>query len=151
MSTDTRTDYTTLGLHALGRRVTDFEGFDTFPCPTGVQQVTMTSDEVTALCPVTGQPDWYTVSIEYMPQALCIESKSLKLYLQSFRSDGLFCEAFAARIAEDISEAIKPASCRVTVVQKARGGVSITAMAEVPRPTETEQSADVAIREVEHE
>lgn len=116
---------------ALGKHVTIFEGFDTFPCPPGIGEVTMTSDEVTALCPVTGQPDWYIVSIEYKPNALCIESKSLKLYLQSFRNDGLFCEAFAARIAEDISEAIKPASCKVTVVQKPRGGVSITAVAAI--------------------
>ncbi len=117
------------GYKALGEHVTDFEGFDTFQCPYGVQEVTMTSDEVTALCPVTGQPDWYTVSVEYRPQTLCIESKSLKLYLQSFRNDGLFCEAFATRVAEDISEAIKPLSCKVTVVQKPRGGISITAVA----------------------
>lgn len=115
----------------LGNHVTRFESFDTFPCPSGIEEVTMTSDEVTALCPVTGQPDWYTVSIGYKPIALCIESKSLKLYLQSFRNEGLFCEAFAARIAKDISEVIKPAWCKVEVVQKPRGGISITAVARV--------------------
>lgn len=124
---------------ALGKHITTFDGFDTFPCPPDIEEVTMTSDEVTALCPVTRQPDWYTVTIEYKPDTLCIESKSLKLYLQSFRNDGLFCEAFAARIAEDISEAIKPTSCRVTVMQKPRGGVTITAVAQVEQVKEVKE------------
>ena len=80
------------------------------------------SDEVTSLCPVTGQPDWETVRIEFEPGPYCIESKSLKLYLWSFREEGAFCEALAARIAQDVYEACKPAWVKVTVTQKPRGG-----------------------------
>ena len=118
-------------VRALGRDARTFEGLDTFPCPVGVQEVTLTSDEVTALCPVTGQPDWYTVSIAYVPRERCIESKSLKLYLQRFRDEGIFAEAFAARIANDVAAATAPATCQVTVTQKARGGITIEVTAVV--------------------
>ncbi len=67
---------------ALGETVREpSRKFDTFPRRAGVQTVTLESDEVTSLCPVTGQPDWDTVIIEYAPDQACIESKSLKLYL----------------------------------------------------------------------
>ena len=102
---------------------------DTFPTPAGVQTVSLESDEVTSLCPVTGQPDWETVIIEYAPDQTCIESKSLKLYLWSFREAGIFCEALASRIAEDIGAACGPRWCCVTVIQKPRGGIKITATA----------------------
>ena len=116
---------------ALGKDTRTFEGLDTFPCPIGVQEVTLTSDEVSAVCPVTGQPDWYTVTIAYAPREHCIESKSLKLYLQGFRDRGIFAEAFAAQIANDVAAATSPATCRVTVKQKARGGITIEATAVV--------------------
>ena len=115
----------------LGNK-SQFAGLDTFAKPPGVFSVTMESNEVTALCPVTGQPDWYIVTVVYNPNLLCIESKSLKLYLQSFRGEGLFCEAFAARIANDVSLAIGTSAITVEVAQKARGGVAITASAEPP-------------------
>jgi len=91
----------------------------------------MTSDELTAMCPVTGQPDLYVATIEYWPGELCIESKSLKLYLSSFRNEGAFCEALAVRIRNDAAEALQlPADkVRVTLRQKARGGITITATA----------------------
>jgi 7-cyano-7-deazaguanine reductase len=90
----------------------------------------MESDEFTSLCPVTGQPDWSTVIIEYAPRNRCIESKSLKLYLWSFREEGIFCEALADRIAADVFAACQPGWCRATVVQKPRGGIKITSVAE---------------------
>jgi 7-cyano-7-deazaguanine reductase len=117
------------GIRALGRKVTTFEGFDTFSTPDGIETVTLVSDEVTSLCPVTGQPDWYKVQVVYKPASLCIESKTMKLYLQSFRNAGLFCEQFAAKIKDDIREAIQPKFVEVWVVQKPRGGVSIKALA----------------------
>lgn len=113
---------------ALGKDVRTFQGFDTFPAP-AVELVTLTSDEVTAVCPVTGQPDWYTVTIEYVPDQLCLESKSLKLYFQSFRNEGIFGEALAARICQDVYEALAPRRIRVETVQKARGGITIRAVA----------------------
>lgn len=118
-------------LSALGRKVTKFGGFDTFPTPAGVTKVTCVSDEITSNCPVTEQPDWYTAEIAYVPDALCVESKTLKLYLQSFRNDGRFCEAFAAKICEDIKKALAPKSITVKLIQKSRGGVSIVAEASL--------------------
>ena len=111
----------------LGSRVTHFQGFETFPTPPEVTEVTMVSDEVTAVCPVTGQPDWYTVEINYIPGQKCLESKTLKLYLQSFRNAGHFCEKLASIICRDLFEALEPHSIRVSIRQKSRGGVSITA------------------------
>jgi 7-cyano-7-deazaguanine reductase len=105
-----------------------YAGLETFPNP-GVSQVTMTSDELTAVCPITGQPDLYTATIDYEPKELCLESKSLKLYFMRFRDEGHFCEALAVKIRNDVGEALElPADrVRVTLVQKARGGIAITA------------------------
>ena len=114
---------------ALGHAGSEhYAGLETFPNP-GVELVEMTSDELTAMCPVTGQPDLYVASIEYAPDELCLESKSLKLYLNAFRNDGVFCEALAVRIRDDVAAALELAPERVTValVQKARGGITITA------------------------
>jgi 7-cyano-7-deazaguanine reductase len=89
----------------------------------------MTSDELTAVCPVTGQPDLYLASIEYEPGPLCLESKSLKIYLSRYRNEGAFCEALAVRIRDDVAEALDLPRDRVSVTleQKARGGITITA------------------------
>lgn len=110
-----------------------FAGLDTFPAPPRVTTVRMVSDEVTALCPVTGQPDWYEVTIAYRPDGRCIESKSLKLYFQQFRNEGIFGEAFAERVARDIMEACAPRWVRTTIVQKPRGGITITASAKIAK------------------
>jgi 7-cyano-7-deazaguanine reductase len=105
-----------------------YAGLETFANP-GVSHVAMTSDELTAVCPVTGQPDLYVATIEFWPQAFCIESKSLKLYLSGFRNEGHFCEALAVRIREDVAGALELPldKVRVTLEQKARGGITITA------------------------
>jgi 7-cyano-7-deazaguanine reductase len=116
-------------LKALGNSRAKFERLEAFEAPAGLKSVECSSDEVTAVCPVTGQPDWYVVEITYEPFSLCVESKSLKLYLQSLKDEGMFCEALAVKIRNDIHEAIKPVSCRVRVTQKSRGGVVIKAVA----------------------
>lgn len=105
-----------------------FAGLETFANP-GVSQVEMTSDELAAVCPVTGQPDLYVATIEYRPEALCLESKSLKLYLVRFRDEPHFCEALAVQIRDDVAEALELSTdkVKVTLRQKARGGISITA------------------------
>jgi 7-cyano-7-deazaguanine reductase len=105
-----------------------YAGLETFANP-GVSLVEMTSDELAAVCPATGQPDLYVVTIEYQPQAICLESKSLKLYLVGFRDEPHFCEALAVRIRDDVAEALElpPDKVMVTLRQKARGGISITA------------------------
>jgi 7-cyano-7-deazaguanine reductase len=119
-------EFTALG-HAGSEH---YVGLETFPNP-GVELVEMTSDELTAMCPVTGQPDLYVVSIEFAPDELCLESKSLKLYLARFRNEGAFCEALAVKIRDDVAEALGLDQSRVTVTleQKARGGITITAIA----------------------
>jgi 7-cyano-7-deazaguanine reductase len=114
---------------ALGQPGSEaYAGLETFPNP-GVSRVEMASDELTAVCPVTGQPDLYHAMIEYEPGPLCIESKSLKLYLSRYRNEGHFCEALAVKIRDDVAEAVQlPADkVHVTLEQKARGGITITA------------------------
>jgi 7-cyano-7-deazaguanine reductase len=114
---------------ALGHAGSDhYVGLETFPNP-GVATVELTSDELAAVCPITGQPDLYLASIEYKPKALCLESKSLKLYLARFRDQGAFCEALAVQIRDDVASALELDKSRVHVSlrQKARGGITITA------------------------
>ncbi len=116
---------------ALGHAGSEhYAGLETFPNP-GVALVELESDELVALCPITGQADMYVATIEFEPLGLCLESKSLKLYLASFRNEGVFCEALAVKIRDDVSNALELGSERVTVtlVQKARGGITITATA----------------------
>lgn len=108
------------------------KNLEIFPAPAGLTTVVLESDEVTSLCPVTGQPDWETVRIEFAPNQSCIESKSLKLYFWSFRNQGAFCEALAAQIAADVYTACRPHWVRVSVTQKPRGGITIRAEAKLP-------------------
>ena len=91
----------------------------------------MTSDELTALGPVNAQPDLYVAKLEYWPGPLCIESKSLKLYLNGFRNEEQFGETLAVRIRDDAAQALQlpPDKVRVTLRQKSRGGIVITATA----------------------
>jgi 7-cyano-7-deazaguanine reductase len=116
-------------LTILGSTVRESKKLEGFAAPAGLSSVNMASDEVTARCPITTQRDFYTVNIFYVPDALCLESKSLKLYLASFSEEGIFAEAFAVQIRDDIIAAIHPHSCRVEIVQKPRGGITITAVA----------------------
>ena len=100
-----------------------------FPAP-NVQTVALTGTEFTAVCPKTGQPDFGTVTIEYTPDALCIESRALKYYLWSYRDEPAFVETVAARIADDVVYAIAPKRVSVEVSQNVRGGIEIVAVAE---------------------
>ncbi len=100
---------------------------DTFPAPSKVKIVTLEGTEFTSLCPVTGQPDFQKITIQYIPRKKCLESKSLKLYLWTFRERGVFCEALSQEIAEHIQAAIEADSVVVTIEQNPRGGIGITA------------------------
>ena len=116
-------------LVALGHPGNDhYAGLETFANP-GVAEVEMAGDELTAVCPITGQPDLYRIAIGYRPVALCLESKSVKLYLNSFRNEGVFCEALAVRVRDDVASALAlpPEAVSVELEQKARGGITITA------------------------
>jgi 7-cyano-7-deazaguanine reductase len=98
---------------------------DTIPAREGLSLVTMTSDELTSVCPMTEVPDYYKVSIQFVPDKLCIESKSLKLYLQHFRNMEIFAEDLVVVIRDKVVETIHPRYCKVTLVQKSRGGIVI--------------------------
>lgn len=117
---------------ALGNKGTEFQGLEVFPNP-GNAIIRMTTDEVTSLCPITGQPDFEVVDITYTPREKCVESKSLKLFLYTLRNEGAFVEALAMQIALAIFKATEPYWVRVDVTQKPRGGVSIVGVAVLHR------------------
>jgi 7-cyano-7-deazaguanine reductase len=127
MSPDIPTDHLTILGQPVRHPVAHVE---TFAAPAGCRRVRFTADEVTSLCPVTGQPDLSTVVIDYTPADHCVESKSLKLYLWSFRDRAVFAEAFAVEIADEIMASAQPAHVAVTLTQRPRGGITIEVRAE---------------------
>ena len=108
--------------------------FDVFPCPDNITIVKFESNEFTSFCPVTHQPDFNHIIIEFEPDKLCIESKSLKLYLWSFRDEAIFAEGLANIIAEEIYNAILPNWCKITLNQNIRGGIQLSVIAEKRKP-----------------
>lgn len=109
---------------------------DTFanPRPGRSYTIRFESEEVTSLCPVTGQPDFYRVRIAYTPAGRCLESKSLKLYLFSFRDAGVFAEDLANRMLDDLVGACAPAWMKVSCRMRPRGGIALEVDAEHGRP-----------------
>ena len=108
------------------------EHLECFDSPPSCTRVRFRTDEVTSMCPVTGQPDFSTVEIEYEPSSRCVESKSLKLYLWHFRDQPIFAEALAAAIAAEVQRAAEPKHVKVIVSQHVRGGIGTEATAELP-------------------
>lgn len=100
-------------------------GLETFPNPYPAREylIRHTQPEFTSLCPVTGQPDFGEVVIEYVADRLCVELKSLKYYLQSFRNQGIFYEAVTNRILDELVEAIDPRWMQVETIWTPRGGM----------------------------
>jgi 7-cyano-7-deazaguanine reductase len=125
MSTPEDTNLTVLG-QTVRHAIDHLECFD---APEHVTTVRFTTDEVMSVCPVTEQPDISSMVLEYRPDQRCIESKSLKLYLWSFRDRKVFCEALAAEIAGEVVRAADPHDVTVTLRQQARGGIVIEAVA----------------------
>ena len=118
------------GLTVLGQTVRHpIEHLECFDAPEHVSTVRFSTDEVMSICPVTGQPDISSLLLEYRPDQRCIESKSLKLYLWSFRDRKVFCEALAAEIAGEVVRAADPHEVTVTLRQHPRGGIVIEAVA----------------------
>jgi 7-cyano-7-deazaguanine reductase len=123
------------GFTALGQAGSDaYVGLETFPNP-GCVSVAYESDEVTAVCPVTGQPDFYGVSINLIRTDMLVESKSLKIWFRSLTDLGIFCEGLAVHIRDEVGKAIgldaedTNEHVQVTLTQKSRGGISITSVA----------------------
>lgn len=116
-----------LGSRSLQPRKPSRGILEAFPNPASGRDYTVRLDcgEFTSLCPLTGQPDYGRFEIEFVPRALCLESKSLKLYLGSFRSEAAFWEDLCNRIADDIFAVLEPASLRVNGYMNVRGGIAI--------------------------
>ena len=92
--------------------------------------VTLQCNEFTALCPVTNQPDFATITIIYVPSLFLVESKSMKLYLMAFRNTGMFHEFIVNKIADDLQKSLKPKYLQVTGHFNSRGGIAISVMAK---------------------
>ena len=100
------------------------------PSPRRDYRIQMTLPEFTCLCPMTGQPDFATLELEYVPDRLFVELKSLKLYLWSYRSEGAFHEAVTNRILDDLVRATRPRYLRLTARFNVRGGIATSVIAE---------------------
>jgi 7-cyano-7-deazaguanine reductase len=96
--------------------------------------IRMTLPEFTCLCPKTGQPDFATLELEYVPDELCVELKSLKLYIWSFRDRGAFHEAVTNEIADDLARATSPRFLRLTGKFNVRGGIYTSVVVERRKP-----------------
>jgi len=108
------------------------KSLETFPNPNPGRDYTirMRLPEFTCLCPKTGQPDFATLHLEYVPDAACVELKSLKLYIWSYRDEGAFHEAVTNRILDDLVKLMRPRFIRLTADFNVRGGIYTTVVAE---------------------
>lgn len=128
----TKTDLSSLT--KLGAKARASRTLEAFPnhAP-GSLEVVLHCSEFTCVCPLTGQPDFATIDIRYVPGKFVVESKSLKLYLESFRNEGVFHEHLAVDIGSDFVRYIKPVSVSVTVRFHVRGGIAIDATWSHPK------------------
>ena len=108
------------------------ETLETFPNPSPERDFTIRIDvpEFTCLCPKTGQPDFALLELEYVPDQLCVELKSLKLYIVSYRDQGAFHEAVTNKILDDLVSVTQPRFMRLTATFNVRGGIYTTVVAE---------------------
>lgn len=120
------------GLTLLGKTTQPVKKLETFPNhhPDRNYTVTLQTEEFTCVCPMTGQPDYAKLKIQYIPDKKIVESKSLKLYLWSFRNEGVFHEHLTNMILDDLVAALNPRWCKVSAEFAARGGIGITVDAE---------------------
>ena len=102
------------------------------PAPRRNYRIHFETDDFTSVCPVTGQPDFARIDIDYVPDRLCVESKSLKFYLASYRNERAFNEAVTNRILDDFVKTCAPREAIVTAQFSARGGIALTVRAEYP-------------------
>jgi 7-cyano-7-deazaguanine reductase len=100
------------------------------PAPARDYRIQMSLPEFTCLCPLTGQPDFAVLELEYVPDRLCVELKSLKLYAWSYRNEGAFHEAVTNRIADDLVRALRPRYLRLTARFNVRGGIATSVVVE---------------------
>jgi 7-cyano-7-deazaguanine reductase len=122
-----------INIHKLQSKAQGQRMLETFPNPAPDRDYVIkhTCPEFTSVCPKTGQPDFATIDLEYIPDRLCVELKSLKLYYHSFRNEGIYYEAVVNRLLDEISGACKPRWMRVTGNFNIRGGISSVVSAEM--------------------
>jgi 7-cyano-7-deazaguanine reductase len=118
-----------------GPEAIDVSVLETFEYTGPEQQIITETDEFSAVCPYSGLPDYAKLTISYVPGARCIELKSLKYYIISYRNVGIFQEHATARIAEDLFRALEPARLTVSTVYNIRGGFLTTCSVTLPRPS----------------
>lgn len=120
------------GLTLLGNKAAPSKQLETFPNrhPNRHYVVRLQSSEFTCVCPATGQPDFATITVEYIPNQKIVESKSFKLYLWSYRDQGVFHEHVTNTILDDLVAALEPHWCWVQGAFNVRGGIAITVEAE---------------------
>jgi len=102
------------------------------PCPERDYEINIDCPEFTSVCPRTGQPDFGTIHISYVPEQVCLELKSLKYYLQGYRNQGIFYEAVTNKILDDLVQACRPRRMKITADFSARGGITTSVKAEYP-------------------
>lgn len=127
----------TEGLTLLGREIRQpVRQLETFPNTHSGRRYTVRLDcpEFTCVCPMTGQPDFATITIRYIPDQKIVESKSLKLYLWSYRNEGVFHEHVTNQILDDLVVALEPHFCEVIGAFSVRGGIALTVEAQYTRP-----------------
>ena len=112
----------------LGKNLETFSN----PYPDRDYTISMECPEFTAVCPKTGQPDFATIRIKYVPDKLCVELKSLKLYLWSYRQEGIFHEAVTNQILNDLVETCAPRRMTVIGDFNVRGGITTTVAVDYP-------------------
>jgi 7-cyano-7-deazaguanine reductase len=129
------------GLTLLGGKAEPSKKLEAFPnrSPERFYLVTLDTNEFTCLCPKTGQPDFASIRVEYVPDDKVVESKSFKLYLWSYRNEGAFHEHVINTILGDLVELLDPHWCRVTGVFNIRGGIGISVVAEHTKTEEARQ------------
>lgn len=126
-----KNDLVGLSLLGSGATVKPVRQLETFPNHSQRDYtVTLSTEEFTCVCPMTGQPDFAKIKIQYIPDRKIVESKSLKLYLWSFRDEGVFHEHVTNIILDDLVAALAPRWCKVTAEFAVRGGIAITVDAE---------------------
>lgn len=118
--------------HARCGRTAKLPSIDTWPNQYQGYDITIEIPEYTAICPKTGLPDFGTIRIQYEPDELCLELKSLKLYILAYRNLGIFYENAVNRILADVVKACRPVSATVTGEFTARGGLHSTIQAKYP-------------------
>lgn len=120
--------------HAKSGLDTHFPDIETWPNQFPGYEIVVDAPEFTSVCPKTGQPDFGTITIRYMPDQQCLELKSLKEYLQVYRNLGIFQENIVNRVLEDVVRCARPVWAEVRGDFRPRGGISTAVVAKWPRP-----------------